>query len=150
MTLHNVSYKINEPQKARERQQIGSSFFFSLFFSFCFFRWRLRETFEYTCKVGVRDTEKDGVKQQGWTERIQGTDREKPREGGGGREEEKDRAWWWVVDKGVSRPEFQRVTPGSMTSRDCISLALLRVLKYSGPQRSAVDEVSRRKRKLRG
>lgn len=103
--------------------------------------------FQYTCKVGVRDTEKDGVKQQGWTERIQGTEREKLREG---RKGEKDRAWWWVVDKGVSRPEFQRVTPGSMTSRDCISLALLRVLKYSGPQRSAVDEVSRRKRKLRG
>lgn len=42
--------------------------------------------------MGVRDTEKDGVKQQGWTKRIQGTDREKPRkkdrEGGreGGRE----------------------------------------------------------------
>lgn len=67
-----------------------------------------------------------------------------------GRKGEKDRAWWWVVDKGVSRPEFQRVTPSSMTSRDYISLALLRVLKYSGPQRSAVDEVSRRKRKLRG
>lgn len=105
MTLHNVSYKINEPQKAQERQQIGSSFFFSLFlfssflffFFFCFSRWRLRETFEYTCKVGVRDTEKDGVKQQGWTERIQGTDREKPREREGGRERRTERGGGWLI-----------------------------------------------------
>lgn len=51
----------------------------------------------------MRDTEKDGVKQQGWTKRIQGTDREKPRkkdrEGGkeGGRERRTERGGGWLI-----------------------------------------------------
>lgn len=47
--------------------------------------------------MGVRDTEKDGVKQQGWTERIQGTDREKPREREGGRERRTERGGGWLI-----------------------------------------------------
>lgn len=58
MTLHNVSYKINEPQKAQERQQIGSSFFFSLFlfssFLFFFFFASLVDVYEKHSSIHVK------------------------------------------------------------------------------------------------
>lgn len=57
-------------------------------------------------------------------------------------------------DKGVSRPEFQRVTLGTMTSRDEGFLALLPFARTSSSIQGREGECSgrsrRRKRKLRG
>lgn len=54
ITLHNVSYKINEPQKARERQQIGSPFSFLFFFFLFFFFASFVDVYEKRSSIHVK------------------------------------------------------------------------------------------------